>query len=183
MTVYFPERRRSECTQNPKCEPYHGYMQQHRDVLYLLLELQNHRSYGRQCQRPHWGQGRQYPLFFPCLSSQSFYHRSLSSWSSLTSHWWNYTDYSWWFCFPSYAWNIYIYIYTCIFIYSLGFFLNCNIWFTFLAATKHWDNVFKESLRTPSFGEGLLRNHWKLKQPKPSEYTQLGVFVREDFPL
>lgn len=44
---------------------------------------------------PYHCQGRQYPLLFFHLSSQSFNHRLLSSWLNMTSCCWIPDDYSW----------------------------------------------------------------------------------------
>lgn len=52
-------------------------------IIHHLLSLWG--SYGRQCQKTYWNQGRQCPQFSPHSPSQSFHCRRLSGWSSMTS--------------------------------------------------------------------------------------------------
>jgi len=46
-----------------------------------------------------------YLLLSPHLPSQTFCHRRLSSWWSVTSPWWSCADCSWWLTYPSCAWK------------------------------------------------------------------------------
>lgn len=41
-------------------------------------------SYGRMYEKPYWGLGRQYPLFSLPLQIQSFHHKRLPIWSTIT---------------------------------------------------------------------------------------------------
>lgn len=52
-------------------------------------------TYERQCQKPYWCQGKQYPLLSPCLPSQSFHHGRLLGLSSMTVPLRILADYSW----------------------------------------------------------------------------------------
>lgn len=72
-------------------------------IIHHLLSLWG--SYGRQCQKPYWSQGRHYSQFSPHSPSQSFHCRRLSGWSNITSSFYIYADCSQLLSCPSCAWK------------------------------------------------------------------------------